>query len=88
MRLFSAAASLLLAAAPAAVLGQNTTFLDAFVTALNGAGLTRFANVTAQLNTTAAGPSVLAQLSSGKPYLVFAPTNDACAYHVLCSSSV
>ena len=78
MRLFSAA-SLLLALTPA-VLGQDATFLTGFIDALNSAGLTRLANVTAQLNSTAAGPSVLAQLASGRPYVVFAPTNNACAY--------
>ena len=75
MRLLSAAALLL--ASCASVLGQNTTFLSGFTDALNNAGLTSLANITARLNSTAAGPSVLAQLSSGRPYLVFAPTNAA-----------
>ena len=60
------------------VLGQNETFLTSLIGALNGANLTALANATSQIASTAAGPSVLAQLSSGRPYVLFAPTDEAC----------
>ncbi len=76
MRLF-AAVSLLLASAPA-VLGQNATFLEGFLNHLNSTGHTRFGGIAARLNSSAAGPSVLNQLSSGGLYVLFAPNDTAC----------
>ncbi|RPD59326.1 FAS1 domain-containing protein [Lentinus tigrinus ALCF2SS1-7] len=75
MRFFTAAA-LLLASVPA-VLGQNATLLAGLISLLNDAGLSQLVNVTSQVNTSAAGPSVLAQLSSGGTYVLFAPNNTA-----------
>ncbi|RDX40108.1 FAS1 domain-containing protein [Lentinus brumalis] len=76
MRLF-AAVSLLLASA-SAVLGQNATFLEGFLNHLNSTGHTRFGGIAARLNSSAAGPSVLNQLSSGGLYVLFAPNDTAC----------
>ena len=73
---FSAATSALLATLPLAF-AQNTTFLDGLNDALNSNGLTSLANISSVLRNTTAGPSVLTQLSSGSPYVLFAPTNDA-----------
>ncbi|KAI0716117.1 hypothetical protein C8T65DRAFT_124642 [Cerioporus squamosus] len=75
MRFFPAA-SLLLASAPA-VLGQNATILEGLVDALKSSGLAHLASVASQLNTTAAGPSVLNQLASGGQYVLFAPNDTA-----------
>ena len=66
----------LLFAVPA--LAQNTTFLTGLAAFLTQNGLTTLANVTGALNSSQAGPAVLTQLSSGSPYLVFAPTDAAC----------
>ncbi|KAI0353194.1 hypothetical protein OH77DRAFT_637206 [Trametes cingulata] len=75
MRLL-AAAPLLLASAPAA-LAQNANALGQLVQALTSSGHTRLASLAAQLNSTAGGQSVISQLSSGNPLVLFAPTDSA-----------
>ncbi|KAI0668736.1 FAS1 domain-containing protein [Trametes maxima] len=75
MRLF-AAAPLLLASAPAA-LGQNLTVLTELLQALTSSGHNRLATIATQLNSTSVGQSVLSQLSSGGPFVLFAPTDAA-----------
>ncbi|KAI0369994.1 FAS1 domain-containing protein [Pilatotrama ljubarskyi] len=74
MRLL-AVAPLLFASAPA--LAQNVTALANIVQALTGSGHNRLATLASQLNSTASGQSVLTQLSSGAPFLLFAPTDSA-----------
>lgn len=74
MRLLSAAP--LLALAPA-VLAQNAV-LGELLQALNSSGLTRLSSIATQLNSTTAGQSLLSQLSSGTPFVLFAPTDNAC----------
>ncbi|KAL1940559.1 hypothetical protein VTO73DRAFT_7994 [Trametes versicolor] len=73
MRLLSAAP--LLALAPA-VLAQNAV-LGELLQALNSSGLTRLSSIATQLNSTTAGQSLLSQLSSGTPFVLFAPTDNA-----------
>ncbi|KAI8983181.1 FAS1 domain-containing protein [Trametes punicea] len=75
MRLF-AAAPLFLTCAPAA-LAQNTTVLTNLLQALTQTGHSRLAGLATQLNSTASGQSVLSQLSSGTPFVLFAPTDSA-----------
>ena len=76
-------AALLLASVPA-VLGQNASILTDLLSTLNDAGLTQLVSVASQINSSAAGPSVLAQLASGKPYVLFAPDNSACKSSAIC----
>ncbi|KAI0638779.1 hypothetical protein C8Q77DRAFT_1151809 [Trametes polyzona] len=73
MRLLAAAPLLL---APAA-LGQNITALTDLLQALTSSGHTRLAGIATQLNSTSAGQSVLSQLGSGTPFVLFAPTDSA-----------
>ena len=75
MRLLAVAA--FLASAPT-VFGQNFTFLSGLLQTLTSAGHTQLASVATKLNSTAAGQSVLTQLSSGSPFVLFAPTDNAC----------
>ncbi len=75
MRLLAATA--LLASAPT-VFGQNFTFLSGLFQTLNSSGHTQLSSVAAKLNGTAAGQSVLSQLSNGSPFVLFAPTDNAC----------
>lgn len=78
MRLLSAAP--ILALAPA-VLGQNSSaVLTNLVQALLSSGHTRLATLAGQLNSTSSGQSVISQLSSGTPFVLFAPTDDACEF--------
>ncbi|KAH9891319.1 FAS1 domain-containing protein [Cubamyces lactineus] len=70
---FSTAASLLLAAAPAALAQDLTGLLQA----LNSTGHSRLVGLATQLASTDVGKSVLSQLSSGSPFVLFAPTDSA-----------
>ena len=74
---FAASTSILLGLAPIA-LGQNTTFLAGLLQSLTASGHTQLATTASQLNSSAAGQSVLSQLSSGSPFVLFAPSNQAC----------
>ncbi|KAI1785569.1 FAS1 domain-containing protein [Ganoderma leucocontextum] len=74
MRFFAAAA--VLASAPT-VFGQNFTFLSGLLQTLTSTGHNQLASVAAKLNGTAAGQSVLSQLSNGSPFVLFAPTDNA-----------
>ncbi|TCD65884.1 hypothetical protein EIP91_002044 [Steccherinum ochraceum] len=65
------------AALPVVVAQANTTFLAEVVSALSGAGLTSIASIALNVNSTAVGQSVLANISNGTPHLLFAPTNQA-----------
>ncbi|KAI0327278.1 FAS1 domain-containing protein [Cubamyces sp. BRFM 1775] len=67
------AASLLLAAAPAALAQDLTSLLQA----LNSSGHSRLVSIATQLESTDAGKSVISQLSSGSPFVLFAPTDSA-----------
>jgi uncharacterized surface protein with fasciclin (FAS1) repeats len=62
----------------------NTTFVNAFSQALHGAGLNTFANAVNQINSTTVGQNVLAQLSTGKNFTVFVPTDVACKSEESC----
>ncbi|KAI0735975.1 FAS1 domain-containing protein [Earliella scabrosa] len=73
---FAASTSILLGLAPIA-LGQNTTFLAGLLQSLTASGHTQLATTASQLNSSAAGQSVLSQLSSGSPFVLFAPSNQA-----------
>ncbi|KAI9062255.1 FAS1 domain-containing protein [Trametes sanguinea] len=75
MRLFSAA-PFLLASAPLAF-AQNAAVLSQLVQALTSSGHTRLVSLAQQLNSTASGQSVLKQLTSGQPFVLFAPTDSA-----------
>lgn len=77
MKLFAAAAALL-ASAPTIVFGQNSMFLSGLSQALASAGHAQLASAAAKLNGTTAGQLVLSQLSNGSPFLLFAPTDNAC----------
>ena len=72
------ASVLSLFALPAIVAAQNFTFLASLAEALNSLGLIQTLNATISLNNTATGLEVLANISSGNPFLIFAPTDDAC----------
>ena len=69
---------LVLVAAPA--MGQNTSFLEGLVTALQATNLNISATlaIALSLNATSQGAAVISDMASGAPYLVFAPTNQAC----------
>lgn len=66
----------LLAAVPSA-LAQNWTFLEGLINTLEGAGCTTLTGAASQLNSSDQGKSLLATLSSGEPYVLFAPDNTA-----------
>ena len=57
---------------------QNTSYINGLVSALEGAGLTQLVSVAATVNGTSVGQSLLADLTSGNAYTIFAPSNDAC----------
>ena len=59
---------------------QNTTFLAELAAALNSLSLTITLNATISLNATETGAGLLANISSGNPFLLFAPTDDACKW--------
>ncbi|GJE96804.1 fasciclin domain-containing protein [Phanerochaete sordida] len=71
------AALLSLALAPSVALAQNSTILAGLVGALSAAGLTQLINVATTINSTSVGQSILANITSGSPFLLFAPNNDA-----------
>ena len=59
--------------------GQNSTYLNGLLQALNGAGLTTLATAVGFVNSTGTGNQLLATLSNQKNnYTIFAPNNDAC----------
>jgi len=59
--------------------GQNATYLNGLLQALNGAGLTTLATAVGFVNSTGAGNQLLATLSNQKNnYTILAPNNDAC----------
>ncbi|KAI0917720.1 hypothetical protein AcV7_007057 [Taiwanofungus camphoratus] len=66
----------LLATVPS-VFAQNLTFLTGLLQTLQNAGLTQLASVGTQLNSTTTGQYLLAAISTGDPYVLFAPTDDA-----------
>lgn len=70
-------ALLALAAFAPAARAQNTTFLTGLLNAIQGAGLTQLATVAASLNSTPVGQQVLANISDGGPFILFAPNNAA-----------
>ncbi|KAH9947395.1 FAS1 domain-containing protein [Amylocystis lapponica] len=61
---------------------QNTTFLEGLAATLSNAGLTSLVSLVGQANSSAVGQFLLATISSGKPYTLFAPNNDACQYRL------
>jgi uncharacterized surface protein with fasciclin (FAS1) repeats len=61
----------------AAASAQNATSLAGLASALTSAGLTQLVSVATTLNGTAKGQQLLANITSGNPYLIFAPNNDA-----------
>ena len=67
----------LLLASPA-VLAQNLTLLEGLLQTFTGSGLNRLATVVTGLNSSDAGQSILTQLSNGSPFLLFAPSDEAC----------
>ncbi|KAI0757692.1 FAS1 domain-containing protein [Daedaleopsis nitida] len=73
---FSLASSIALASIPAAF-AQDANFLTGLLDALTSSGHTQLVGAAAKLNSSSAGQSVLSQLSSGTPFLVFAPTDQA-----------
>ncbi|PCH33023.1 hypothetical protein WOLCODRAFT_53952, partial [Wolfiporia cocos MD-104 SS10] len=66
----------LLATAPS-VLGQNWTFLEGLIGRLQSAGLTSLTGIASQLNSSDQGRSLLATISNGGSYVLFAPNNAA-----------
>jgi len=69
--------ALFLALLPVVAYAQNPSAVSGLVQALNQAGLTQLVQVAAQLNGTTVGQSLLSNLTSGDPFLVFAPNNEA-----------
>jgi uncharacterized surface protein with fasciclin (FAS1) repeats len=67
----------LLALLPAVAYAQNAGDVAGLVQSLTQLGLTQLVQVAAQLNTTSFGQSLLRNLTSGDPYLIFAPNNAA-----------
>lgn len=74
-------ALLSLALAPSLVLAQNATFLAGLVSALQSANLTQLITVASTVNGTSQGQSLLSDISNGSPFVIFAPTNEACKFH-------
>ncbi|KAI0762310.1 FAS1 domain-containing protein [Fomes fomentarius] len=73
---FAALSSILLGCVPV-VLGQNITFLAGLLQTLQSSGHTQLANVATKLNASSSGQSLLTQLSSGSPFVLFAPDDQA-----------
>ena len=67
-----------LALAPTLAMAQNATFINGLVSALTSANLTQLVSVAATINSTSTGQSLLADISNGGPFVIFAPSNDAC----------
>lgn len=77
-----ASASLLplLLAAPA--LAQNQTFLAGLVGQLSAVGLNQLIKIATSINSTTEGQQLLANISNGSPYVLFAPNDAACKLHM------
>ncbi|OBZ79843.1 Transforming growth factor-beta-induced protein ig-h3 [Grifola frondosa] len=70
--------SVVLLTAVSSVLGQNTTFLTGLAQVLQDSGCAQLATIaTTQLNASTLGQTLLGQVSSGQPFVFFAPNNQA-----------
>ncbi|CAL1697248.1 unnamed protein product [Somion occarium] len=67
----------LLPAAAIAQIEQNETFITGLFQTLQNSGVTSLSDVLTQINSSEVGQGLLANISSGSPYLLFAPNNDA-----------
>lgn len=72
-----AATSLSLLGLATAATAQNTSAVAGLVGALTSAGLTQLVSIASTLNSTSAGQQLLQNITSGDPYLIFAPNNNA-----------
>ncbi|GBE78639.1 FAS1 domain-containing protein [Sparassis latifolia] len=77
MKLSLVPCTLLAAVSAVVAQTQNTTFLTGFIETLQGMGLTDLTTFASQINDSSFGEALLATISDGKPYLFFAPSNDA-----------
>ncbi|OCH85619.1 FAS1 domain-containing protein [Obba rivulosa] len=72
-------AALLVAAPSAWAQSQNLTFLTGLLTTLQSANLTSLISATSTFNSSGVGQGILGDLSSGSPFVLFAPSNEAFA---------
>ena len=70
---------LALLGAASAVVAQNTntTFLDGLLSTLSDAGASSLTQLAGQLNDSSQGQYLLNAISSGEPYVLFAPNDTA-----------
>lgn len=70
--------ALFAALAPTLAVAQDASALASLVSALQNAGLTQLVQVASTLNGTEIGQQVLSNLTSGNPFVIFAPNDAAC----------